>query len=112
MPHSQLDHETLVRMHKLSALHIPPKDSKEYENMKAEMENLVRLVDAVQLIELPEEAGSVASRLRDGDHAVSFSEYLKDRKVPEPVEDPENTGTTLLKHSKSRNEHFYVVPRT
>jgi hypothetical protein len=48
-PMPRISAEKLARMHVLSGLEMPEEGSEEYNKIKAEMENLVRLVEAVRL---------------------------------------------------------------
>lgn len=50
-PAPTLSPETLTRLHKISALKPPPQDSPAFAQLKREIEELVRLVEAVKLVD-------------------------------------------------------------
>jgi len=64
-PTPSLSAEKLARMHVLSGLEMPDEGSEEYAKIKAEMENLVRLVEAVRL------APSGLEQIQQPPHAAS-----------------------------------------
>jgi Asp-tRNA(Asn)/Glu-tRNA(Gln) amidotransferase C subunit len=116
MPEPKLEHETLQKLHDLSALHLPPRDSAEYKTLKKDMENLVRLVDAVRVADF-ENAGPVLddSQLAKDEmlgHMVMFDheQMLEedDRKTQDEI--PGGSGRELLSHAQDSRRHLYHVP--
>jgi Asp-tRNA(Asn)/Glu-tRNA(Gln) amidotransferase C subunit len=50
-PAPKLEPELLTRLHKMSALKAPAEDSDAFNTLKGEMEELIRLVEAVKLVD-------------------------------------------------------------
>ena len=52
----EISNQQLAHLHKLSALQLPATDSTEYSKLKADLQQLVKLVEAVRGIKVPSEA--------------------------------------------------------
>ncbi|KAF4602358.1 hypothetical protein EYR40_005563 [Pleurotus pulmonarius] len=98
-PTPRVDHAELEQLHKLSALIIPEKDSDEYYKLKGDLEELVRLVEAVKLVDT---------------EGVELAEAVVSADAP-PEGDLEETqehtprGRELLKYAHRVKEELYVV---
>ena len=56
-PKPTISSTTFNRLHELSALHPPPEGTSEYEERKQELEDLIKLVEAVKLVDLDQPVG-------------------------------------------------------
>ncbi|KAG6833834.1 hypothetical protein H0H87_011768 [Tephrocybe sp. NHM501043] len=92
-PKPTLSSATLTRLHELSALVHPQEGSHEHEKLKREMEELIKLVDAVKLVDTR------------GVRPTSFE--LPDEQSPGFDDEP--SGQSLLKNAARTKDGFYVV---
>ncbi|KAF9055041.1 hypothetical protein BDZ89DRAFT_1055666 [Hymenopellis radicata] len=95
-PKPTISDDALVRLHQLSAL-IPPKEgSPEFRKLKAEMEDLVKLVEAVKLVNT------------DG---VQVGQGLETKFSTTATALPETgaSGRSLMEHAARTKDGFYVV---
>lgn len=99
-PKPTLSDEILKKLHDLSALTPPAEESIEYAKLKNEMEELIRLVEAVKLVDT---TGVIVQE--------RWVESDADRSTPlDPVENDSSTyGTSLLKNAVREKDGFYVV---
>lgn len=95
-PKPSLSHAELNKLHRLSALQPPAEKSQEFSQLKGDLEQLVKLVEAVKLVDTK---------------AVRLSP-----RAPIPEQDDERSteaspGRELLRHSESANlkDGFYAV---
>ena len=96
-PSPKLSNETVHRLYGLSALE-PPKEAKEFDAVKENLEEMVKLVEAVRLVD-------TSSIELSGHH---WEEDDADRKTQ--VKDQSGKrGQELLKHSSNTKDGFYVV---
>jgi len=100
-PAPSLSSSTLIRLHKTSALLPPPESSTEFNVLKGEMEELVKLVEAVKLVD--------ASAF-EADGRV----WPKDVGIQGIVPTEEDAGATgkhpdILRHAAKTVDDFYVV---
>ncbi|GLB33511.1 hypothetical protein LshimejAT787_0103950 [Lyophyllum shimeji] len=97
-PEPTLSSSTLARLHKLSALNPPAEGTPEHARLKEEMEEIIRLVEAVKLV---------------ATHGVQPTSHLsKDEKSPNPglpLLEREAFGQELLQHAARTSGGFYVV---
>ncbi|KAF7433351.1 hypothetical protein PC9H_005301 [Pleurotus ostreatus] len=95
-PTPSVNHAELEQLHKLSALKIPEKDSDEYHKLKGDLEELVRLVEAVKLVDT---------------EGVELAEAVVSADIPPEEETQEHTprGRGLLEYAHRVKEEFYVV---
>lgn len=99
-PTPSLSSETLIRLHELSALIPPAEGTPEHATLKQEMEDLIRLVEAVKLVD----TGNVNTK--------NFSFEGTDRQESaQHIESAgqEVHGTKLLDFASRTSEGFYVV---
>ena len=95
---------TLSRLHDLSAL-IPPADgTQEHSILKREMEDLVKLVEAVRLVDTKDVN---LSGLRDESHWNGDKQRYNKRLLKSTEQD--ESGRNLLRHASRTSNSFYVV---
>ncbi|KAH0840102.1 hypothetical protein J3R83DRAFT_1072 [Lanmaoa asiatica] len=101
-PSPPLSAATFQRLHELSALVPPTEGTHEYDATKKELDELVRLVEAVKLINVDRPTGS---SIPDG------RVYAESTRIPltkEPL-DEEIQGTKLLHYANRTLDGMYVV---
>lgn len=59
-PAPTLEPETLKRLHKLSALSPPEEGTAEFDTLRKDLAEMIRLVEAVKTIELPKDGNGIA----------------------------------------------------
>lgn len=84
----------LKHLHELSALLPPEEDTPEYGKLKAGLEELVRLVEAVKMV--------------NTENVATFRSHDPGRQVA-PVQDQPDDGRSLLQHAARTRDGFYVV---
>lgn len=94
-PSPTLSSATLTRLHELSALVPPAEGTPEHAKLKKELEEFVRLVEAVRLVNT------------DGVEVVGGREYTDGPGFDTPKEDV--SGRALLHHASLTKDGFYVV---
>ena len=57
-PSPSIDHQKFVQIHELSALVPPVKESPEYSKLKSDLEGLIKLVEAIRLVDIPPNVGN------------------------------------------------------
>ncbi|KAF9495742.1 hypothetical protein BDN71DRAFT_1447191 [Pleurotus eryngii] len=98
-PTPSVNRAELEQLHQLSALKMPEKDSGEYHKLKSDLEEFVRLVEAVKLVDT---------------EGVELAEAVVSADTP-PEGDLEETqehtprGRELLEYAHRVKEEFYVV---
>lgn len=101
-PSPSLSPATFYRLHELSALIPPKKGTPEYDTTKNELDELVRLVEAVKLVNVD---AQMDSSIPDG------RVWAQDTGIPltkEPL-DEEVQDAGLLHHANRTLEDMYVV---
>ena len=100
-PKPTISSATLSRLHDLSALIPPEEGTQEHAKLKHELEELIRLVEAVKLVNTD---GVVYEHWGPelGDGAEPTSEPAKE-------EESATTGRNLLQHASRTEDGFYVV---
>lgn len=100
-PAPSLSSSTLTRLHKASALLPPPESSDEFNALKEEMEELVKLVEAVKLVDAEE---------FEPDGRV-WPKGVGIQGVVPAEEDIETAGKgpDILRHAAKTEDGFYVV---
>ncbi|KAF7355052.1 hypothetical protein MSAN_01420700 [Mycena sanguinolenta] len=97
-PVPSLAPQTLKHLHDLSALVPPEEGTPEYHKLKTELEELIRLVEAVKMVDT--EGVSAFERHDPGKQAVELN----------PAHEPRpNGGRSLLKHAARTRDGFYIV---
>ncbi|KAG8985526.1 hypothetical protein FRB94_004888 [Tulasnella sp. JGI-2019a] len=108
-PPPVLDPAHLIRLHKLSALDPPPYDSQEFDTLRADLGELIRLVEAVKTVELPksdDEDGMIPDgRIWQDERGMLFDENTQD--ALELASEPQ--GGELLEHASKTADGFYLV---
>lgn len=105
-PKPKLSSETLKKLHRLSALTPPEEGTPEHAKLTSELEDLIKLVEAVRLVDCSELKSEDDSKIPDG------------RILPRGVgidlsgigiEEVKDGGRELLKHAARTQDGFYVV---
>lgn len=108
-PPPVLEPSHLFRLHKLSALNPPPEGSQEFEALRVDLGELVRLVEAVKTVNLPkygEGHGSIPDgRIWQDGRGMSFDEDAMDGL--DLALEPE--GRELMGHASETKDGFYLV---
>ncbi|KAF8211436.1 hypothetical protein K438DRAFT_1425502, partial [Mycena galopus ATCC 62051] len=98
-PTPSLAPETLKHLHTLSAL-IPPKEGTTgYRKLKTELEELIRLVEAVKMVDTE----GVGVFERDDPSKQAAAELDVEHKLSP------DSGRPLLKHAARTRDGFYIV---
>lgn len=110
-PRPRISPELLTKLHSLSALIPPSEGTPEHAKLTREMEELVRLVEAVKLVDVSAEDTHDGVSVPDGriwpdDVGIPLSSNTRD--VEYELDDGE-TGQALLKHATRTKDGFYVV---
>lgn len=109
-PRPTISASTLRRMYELSALVPPREGTPQHAQITSEMEDLVKLVEAVKMVKVgqPEETdvhGVPDSRIwANGDGICLTAEH-------DAAENEETHGRALLKHAQRTENGLYVVPK-
>lgn len=106
-PTPTISSTTLRRLHELSALIPPEEGSAEHDKLKQEMEDLVKLVEAVKLVDLSDGPGDAADHIPDG-RIWTEGTGIQPGPVPANTEG-EVTGAALLKYGARTSDGYYVV---
>ncbi|KAJ4472169.1 hypothetical protein J3R30DRAFT_1044184 [Lentinula aciculospora] len=102
-PEPELSASTFKLLHELSALTPPEEGTPQYVGLKRELEELIRLVEAVRLVNTQGiQPVELRPLLRDG------AEEDGDLHNDEETEDLE-MGRALLKYASRTSDDFYVV---
>ncbi|KAJ7122737.1 hypothetical protein C8R44DRAFT_621964 [Mycena epipterygia] len=88
---------TFKRLHELSALLPPEEDTAEYHELKAGLEELIRLVEAVKIV--------------DTERITAFGSEDPSIQVVDTSPPPElpHNGRSLLQHAARTRNGFYIV---
>lgn len=102
----------LKQLHELSALIAPEEGSQEHAELTAEMEDLVKLVEAVRLVDTSQST-ELSDEVPDGriwaEDAAQPLTLGTVRRRGSVEEDGEVHGQALLKYASRTENHFYVV---
>ncbi|RDB23177.1 hypothetical protein Hypma_009655 [Hypsizygus marmoreus] len=99
-PKPTLSSTTLIRLHELSALIPPAEGTPEHAKLKGEMEEFIRLVEAVKLVD--------TEGVRPTSHRGNEDMRTSDQSLLSPSYQ-EVSGRDLLKHAERTRDGFYVV---
>ncbi|KAH7916673.1 hypothetical protein BJ138DRAFT_1074552 [Hygrophoropsis aurantiaca] len=105
-PEPSISPATFKRLHELSALLPPAEESQEYNDLKTELEGLVKLVDAVKLIKV--------TNMQDG-QIPDGRIWAEGTGIPiapasdKGEEDLSCNGQDLLSHASRTSNGLYVV---
>lgn len=95
-PSPTLPNETIQKLYQLSALIPPEQDTPQYKTVKKDLEEIIRLVEAVRLVDTTEVSVRKRREREDADR--------------ENLElESEAGGQALLKHAYRTQNGFYVV---
>lgn len=105
-PAPQLSDETLIRLHRLSAMHPPPPGSNQRERLILELQELLRLVEAVKLVDTSTLGAAEGAEIPDsriwpkgrGIDLTSKANHILEAR-----------GEALLKHTSKQVDGQYVV---
>ena len=107
-PAPSLSHDTLARLHRLSSLNPPAPESPELESLRLELQELLRLVEAVKLVDTSiTPGGTEHSEIPDS--RIWAEERGLDLYAPDAQHLKEAHGEALLKHAKKHVDGQYVV---
>ncbi|KAH9843951.1 uncharacterized protein C8Q71DRAFT_697395 [Rhodofomes roseus] len=103
-PRPSIPPSTLQRLHELSALIPPAEGTPEHENLTREMEGLVKLVEAVKLVdtsglETASDAPIPDGRIWEEGRGIELTQS----------DDLETDGWDLLQHSHRVRDRLYIV---
>ncbi|KAG8931715.1 hypothetical protein FRC02_002321 [Tulasnella sp. 418] len=109
-PPPTLDGAILTKLHGLAALSPPPHESPEFEKLRGDLVELIRLVEAVKTAELGEpkssDEGIPDGRIWQKDRCMTFEEDV----VVAGTLGIEPGGQELMEHAKQQTNGFYTVP--
>lgn len=102
---------TLKRLHELSALIPPEENTQEHATLKREMEDLVKLVEAVKLADLNRgDAPATSSQKGDIPDGRIWAEGSGIQPLPLQADVPgEVTGSDLLQFAARTSDGLYIV---
>ncbi|KAI0037171.1 hypothetical protein K488DRAFT_25248, partial [Vararia minispora EC-137] len=105
-PKPSISPETFARLHELSALISPEGGTPEYVRLSRELGDLVKLVEAVRLADLPHEEGTIPDgRVRaEGTHI-----RLEDVKDAEGVEDVLPQSELMARAAQTRDGFYEIL---
>ncbi|KAJ7283502.1 hypothetical protein C8J57DRAFT_1498550 [Mycena rebaudengoi] len=95
-PTPSIPPSAFTHLHRLSALIPPEEGTPEYSQLKLELEDLIRLVEAVKIVDTKHVVG-LPDREDPGRHAADVAATQ------------EVASRSLLKHSARAREGFYIV---
>ncbi|KAI0698625.1 hypothetical protein BC835DRAFT_647678 [Cytidiella melzeri] len=114
-PKPTISPPTLRRMYELSALVPPAEGTAEHAKIIHELEDLVKLVEAVKLVDVDSDLTHNENAIPDGRiWAEGVGIPLERSKNTEvPIEEGERSqGRALLKHAQRTHNGFYVVDKS
>ena len=109
-PRPSISASTFKKLHELSALLPPEEGTKEYDQLKHELEEMVRLVDAVRLVDTSSAVSGADlipdGRIRAEDEGIVLSSNTRDVEFQDSSTE---SGTELLKHASRTKNGYYAV---
>ncbi|KAH9482432.1 hypothetical protein JR316_0004532 [Psilocybe cubensis] len=98
-PSPRLSSTTITRLYDLSALIPPQEGTPQFEAVKSDLEEMVRLVEAVRLVDTSSVSVSGRGEKEDADRNIA------------PIDPSQlgEVGQQLLKHASQTKDQFYVV---
>ncbi|ESK88026.1 hypothetical protein Moror_10797 [Moniliophthora roreri MCA 2997] len=97
-PKPTLSSSTLTKLHDLAALSPPEEGSQEHKRLKGELEELIRLVEAVKLVDTSDVQYEHWGPEMDIEAINEFA-----------LEEEEKVGRDLLEYAERTQDGFYVV---
>lgn len=110
-PAPSLSHDTLTRLHRLSALNPPAQNSPDSESLRLELQELLRLVEAVRLVDTSTTPGGTEHSDIPDSRIWAEGRGL-DLDTPDAQHLKEAHGRALLKHARKHVDEQYVVETT
>lgn len=115
IPKSSISRETLVKLHRLSALNPPEEGSPEEMQLKAELGELLGLMDIVKDVEMPQGEVDLRQLLTEGVGEVVIDEKVAEAgagvqkaRMEEKLEHREKHGKELLDWATRRVGDYYA----
>ncbi|KAH7931275.1 hypothetical protein BV22DRAFT_998751 [Leucogyrophana mollusca] len=105
-PTPSISPATFRRLHELSALQPPTEGSPEYNSLKSELEELVKLVEAVKLIKIEDTGDGL---IPDGRIWAEGTGIPLTHTSNEGEETCSDQGQDLLSHASRTSDGMYVV---
>ncbi|KAF8583950.1 hypothetical protein K439DRAFT_1258801, partial [Ramaria rubella] len=104
-PSPRLTSATVTQLHKIAALIPPEEDTADFKELKAEMEDLVRLVEAVRMApnDVNKADGPSDGIVRSQDKEVEL------RGARNEIDGSPPFGRELLKHTRRTEDGYYLV---
>ncbi|KAI0092458.1 hypothetical protein BDY19DRAFT_903275 [Irpex rosettiformis] len=112
-PRPTISPSTLKRMYKLSALVPPAEGTREHADITRELEDLVKLVEAVKLVHVDEKVAYTDHGIPDGriwEEGTGIP--LEKSSKPGAVVKEEAHGRALLEHAQRTHNGLYVVDKS
>ena len=107
-PTPSISPETLDRLHHLSALIPPAPGTGDHSRLTRELEDLVKLVEAVRLVNLKDHASDGAT-IPDGRVNADNASICLDERVRPPEDEIVMDSKALLSHASQTSQGFYMV---
>lgn len=107
-PAPSLSHGTLTRLHQLSALNPPTPGSPESESLRSELQELLRLVESVKLVDTTSAPGGTEDSGIPDSRIWTEGRGL-DLEAPDAQHLEEAHGGALLRHASKHVDGQYVV---
>lgn len=106
-PAPTLEPAMLERLHKMAALRPPPYDSEDFESLRTQLSEMIRMVEAVKLVDIPD--ALKGSEIPDGriwpeGRGMSFAQDP----ISNVNSDP--SGHALLEKAANVANNGYIVP--
>ena len=111
-PRPTISPSTLKRMYELSALVPPAEGTHEHADITREMEDLVKLVEAVKLVHVDPKVVHADHGIPDGRVWAEGTGIPLDSRKSSTPEEEEAHGRALLKHAQRTHNGFYVVDKS
>jgi len=115
IPKASISRESLVKLHRLSALDPPEEGSPEELQLKAELGELLGLMDIVKNVEMPHGEVNLAQLLTEGVGEVVIDEKVAEAskgvqkvRIEEKLEHREKHGKELLEWATRRVGDYYA----
>ncbi|KAG9045851.1 hypothetical protein FS837_005562 [Tulasnella sp. UAMH 9824] len=106
-PAPTLEPATLKRLHKLSSLNPPEKGTPEFESLREDLVEMIRMVEAVKTIELPKDGSGIPDgRIWPEARGMQFEEEASGDALDLPEE---AKGRPLLDAATNTKDGYYLV---
>ncbi|KAF8339160.1 uncharacterized protein EI90DRAFT_3040676 [Cantharellus anzutake] len=105
-PAPKISDATLVKLHRVSALIPPPLDSHAYSERKHQLEELIRLVEAVKLVDVSSTRGTSIpdGRVWTQGRPIDAPDLNNESSAPQVSEE-----RNILQHASKSVDGYYVV---